>query len=496
MRSICADLLLQRFDLDAAQPRNRQLYACLRAAILDGSLTPMSRLPSSRDLAQELGVSRNTVIHAYDQLLAEGYVHSRVGSGTFVSATAPDRFLNIDGADNRAAADTTTTPLSRRATRLIERAQAAPKQWGAFMPGVPDVTAFPHRQYARILAKLWRTPSPELLTYASGGGRPELRQALAAHLRIARSIRCDPEQILITEGVHQAIDLTVKMLVDPRQSVWVEDPGYWGFRSVLGMEQGIRVVAVPVDAQGLCIPDRPGRPRLIFVTPSHQYPLGSVMSMARRQELIAFARANGAWIVEDDYDSEFRFGGHPIPAMQGMDAATPVIYVGTFSKTLYPGLRMGYMVVPRGLAKAFHTAQADLYREGHALTQLALAQLIADGHYASHIRRMRLLYARRRSFLVGLIEKHLGAEFLHSQDSNAGLHVVLRLPDHVDDVALQQTLAQRGILVRALSRYYVRAKPQRGLLLGYAGVPESHITAAFGELLSVLRASGIGVSQR
>lgn len=487
MRSVCADLLLQRFDPHAPGPRNRRLYACLRAGILDGSLAPMSRLPSSRDLAQALGVSRNTVIHAYDQLLAEGYVHSQVGSGTFVSATAPDRFLNIDGHFNGAVTGEAPTRLSRRASRLIEHAQAAPTQWGAFMPGVPDVTAFPHRQYARILAKLWRAPSPDLLTYASGGGRPELHQAIAAHLRIARSIRCDPEQILITEGVHQAIDLTVKMLVDPGESVWVEDPGYWGFRSVLSMEPGIRVVAVPVDAQGLCIPQRPGRPRLIFVTPSHQYPLGSVMSMARRQELIAFARANGAWIVEDDYDSEFRFGGHPIPAMQGLDAHTPVIYVGTFSKTLYPGLRVGYMVVPRGLAEAFRTAHADLYREGHALTQLALAQFITEGHYASHIRRMRLLYARRRSLLVSLIEKHLGVDYLHSQDSNAGLHVVLRLPDRVDDVALQQTLAKRGILVRPLSRYYARARPQRGLLLGYAGVSEAHITAAFGELLSVLR---------
>lgn len=435
-------------------------------------------------------MSRNTVIHAYDQLLAEGYVHARVGSGTYVSATAPDRFLTIHDAGVQAGGAAATSRLSRRAASLLERASAAPDQWGAFMPGVPDVTAFPNRHYARILAKLWRTPSPELLTYGSGGGRIELREAIATYLRVARSIRCDPAQILITEGVHQAIDLTVKMLVDPGDSVWVEDPGYWGFHSVLSMEPDVRVVPVPVDAQGLRIPQRPARPRLIFVTPSHQYPLGSVMSMARRQELLAFARTNGAWIVEDDYDSEFRFGGHPIPAMQGVDTQAPVIYIGTFSKTLYPALRVGYMVLPLSLADAFRTAHADLYREGHAITQLALAQLLTEGHYAAHIRRMRVLYARRRALLVELIQRHLGPDFLHAQDSKAGLHLVLRLPDHVDDVALQQALQVHGILTRPLSRYYVRATPQRGLLLGYASVPEAKIIAAFGVLRAVLRSAG------
>ncbi len=507
MRSVCADLVLQRLDRSPAGPRNRALYASLRGAILDGTLPPLSRLPASRDLAREIGLSRNTVTHAYDQLLAEGYVHSRVGSGTFVAATTPDRFLDSPRGEARgglagpaaslrhagagpASARPAADPparLSRRARELVAHSAAAVQQWGAFMPGVPDVTQFPSRHFARALSRLWRAPSPQLLTYATGGGHPDLRAALAEHLRVARGVRCEPDQILITEGVHQAIDLTARMLTDPGDLAWVENPGYWGIQRVLRMD-GLRVRGIAVDAQGMTLPARPGRPRLITVTPSHQYPLGSVMSLARRQASLAFARSVGAWVVEDDYDSEFRFGGHPIPAMQGLEADAPVIYIGTFSKTLFPGLRVGYMVLPAALADDFRTAHANLYREGHSLTQIALAELLSRGHYAAHIRRMRVLYGRRRALLAELIGRHLGAEFLDASDSNAGLHLVLRLPAQLDDVALVDALLARGILTRPLSRYYTGRTTARGLLLGYACVPEADIVAGFGTLLAELRA--------
>ncbi|GAA5237038.1 PLP-dependent aminotransferase family protein [Verticiella sediminum] len=494
MRSVTADLLLQRLNAQAPSgPRNRRLYEALRAAILDGSLPPRSRLPASRDLAAELGLSRNTVLHAYEQLQAEGYLHTRVGSGTFVAETAPDRFLHASRAVPAAPHAGLAPRLAQRARTALERASAFERQWGAFMPGVPDVRQFPNRHFARLLARLWRSPEPALLTYANGGGDMRLREALAQHLRVARSVRCEPEQLLITEGVHQAIEMAVKMLVDPGETVWVEDPGYWGFHSVLRMDPAITVRAIPVDEQGMRLPVEDGAPspRLVFVTPSHQYPLGPVMSMARRQELLAFARSRNAWIVEDDYDSEFRFGGHPIPAVQGLEENPPVIYIGTFSKTLFPGLRVGYMVLPRELAAAFRSVHADLYREGHAITQRALAHLIEDGHYAAHIRRMRVLYARRRALLVELIEQHLSSACLHTQDSNAGLHLVLRLPAHVNDAALAQDLIARGILTRPLSRYYLGDTTARGLLLGYACVEEADITPAFHALRQGLAEHGI-----
>ena len=490
MKSICADLVLHRLTPDAGAALNRQLYDCLREAILDGSLPPSSALPASRDLARETGMSRNTVLHAYAQLQAEGYVHSRVGSGTFVAATTPESQLSAGRA--RAAAPAAVTPvrLARRAQALVNDASAASRQWGAFMPGVPDVTQFPHRTFGRILARLWRAPAPELLTYSHGGGHPALRAAIAEHLRVARAVRCDADQVLVTEGVHQAIDMSLRMLVDPRDTVWVEEPGYWGFHKVLQMDAArvrpLQVESVD-DSAGAGWPRGGTPPRLIFVTPSHQYPLGSVMSLARRRALLDFARASGGWIVEDDYDSEFRFAGRPIPAMQGLEPDSPVIYIGTFSKTLFPGLRVGYMVLPRALAAPFRTAHADLYREGHAITQLALAELMEQGHYAAHIRRMRVLYARRRALLASLISEHLGPASLHPQASNAGLHLVLRLPEGSDDVVIAARAEARGVLTRPLSRYYRRSGAQRGLLLGYACVQESDIEPAFRVLLECIR---------
>ena len=490
MKSICADLVLQRLTPDAGSALNRQLYDCLREAILDGSLPPSSALPASRDLARETGMSRNTVLHAYAQLQAEGYVHSRVGSGTFVSATTPESQLSAGHARAVAPAAVTPVRLARRAQALVNDASAASRQWGAFMPGVPDVTQFPHRTFGRILARLWRAPAPELLTYSHGGGHPALRAAIAEHLRVARAVRCDADQVLVTEGVHQAIDMSLRMLVDPRDTVWVEEPGYWGFHKVLQMDAArVRPLQVESadDSAGAGWPRGGTPPRLIFVTPSHQYPLGSVMSLARRRALLDFARASGGWIVEDDYDSEFRFAGRPIPAMQGLEPDSPVIYIGTFSKTLFPGLRVGYMVLPRALAAPFRTAHADLYREGHAITQVALAELMDQGHYAAHIRRMRVLYARRRALLASLIAEHLGPASLHPQASNAGLHLVLRLPEGSDDVVIAARAEARGVLTRPLSRYYRRSGAQRGLLLGYACVQETDIEPAFRVLLECIR---------
>ncbi len=495
MRSICADLLLQRMGdggiESLGRPLNRGLYECIRQAILDGSLVPSSRLPSSRDLAHELGLSRNTVTYAYDQLLAEGYVRSLTGSGTFVAGVVPDSYaLGLDAPKGGAGAGPAPRPaprLSLRGRTLVEHALASPQQWGAFMPGVPDVTEVPNRRFAQILNQLWRRPPVELLTYGAGGGHPGLRQALAGYLKQARSVQCEPDQILITEGVHHAIDLIVRMLGDAGDTAWIEEPGYWGIRGILQVN-GMQMQPVPVDAEGLQFPLKPYEqpPRLIFVTPSHQYPLGPVMSLGRRTSLIEFATRRGSWIVEDDYDSEFRFSGQPIPSLQGMLPDTPVIYIGTFSKTLYPGMRVAYMVLPRELVGPLRAAQSELYREGHGLQQAALAEFIEGGHYAAHIRRMRLLYGARRNFLIGLVERWLGREWLHPLDSAAGLHLILNFPPGLDDVAVARRAREKGVLARPLSRYY-SSNPARGLLLGFASVPEAQMVPAFETLVGCIR---------
>ncbi|WP_414702973.1 PLP-dependent aminotransferase family protein [Polaromonas sp. UBA4122] len=494
MKSICSDLLLQHMGTAGiaalGKPFNRGLYECIRGAIQDGSLAPSTRLPPSRDLAAELQLSRNTVMYAYEQLLAEGYVHARIGSGTFVASTAPEAYLNATQASGSGAARVTMPGLSPRGARLLRDAAASPVQWGAFMPGVPDVTRFPYRRYAQISARLWSKPDPALLSYSYDGGLPALRETVAVHLRLARSIRCAPEQVLITEGIHQAIDLVVRLLGSPGDVAWVEEPSYWGIRSILQISD-IAMQPIAVDADGMSVPSVAAgttpAPRFVFVTPSHQYPLGAVMSLARRRALLELARQTGAWIVEDDYDSEFRYSGQPIPSLQGLEPDAPVIYIGTFSKTLFPGLRMGYLVLPPALATLFQVGHAELYRGGHLLTQAAIAEFMRCGEYAAHIRRMRLLYGKRRAVLAGLITRFLGPHSLHEHASNAGLHLVLRLPDEADDQAISTACKARGILARPLSRYFIGPKVQQGLLLGYACVPEEEIGPAFAILLECIR---------
>nr|WP_318383420.1 PLP-dependent aminotransferase family protein [uncultured Enterobacter sp.] len=486
MRSLVCDLLQLRLDEQAEGKLHKKLYNAVRLSILDGTLPPQARLPPSRDLACELHLSRNTVLTVYEQLLAEGYVVSRPGSGTFVAQTVPDSLLLAPHTAHERPHHDPSPALSRRGQHLLSQRRASPRQWGAFLPGVPDVKAFPHALFRKIQSRISRKPQARQLSYSNAGGSQALQQALVDYLRVARSVQCSADQILITEGIHQAIDLVSRMLCDPGDTAWIEEPAYWGIRNVLSMNE-VMLQAIAVDRAGMDPPEQTDTPpTLIFVTPSHQYPLGCVMSLERRQRLLALARQYGSWIVEDDYDSEFRFSGQPIPALQGLVEDAPVIYTGTFSKTLYPGLRLGYVVLPRPLMQALKSAHAELYRGGRLLTQEALALFITEGHYTAHIRRMRLLYARRRARLAGLIVDNLGKEALSEFNDNAGLHLVLALPERCDDVALAQEANERGILVRPLSRYYLNASTARGLLMGFAAMEESEMDKAFAVLLGVI----------
>ncbi|MDE1179698.1 PLP-dependent aminotransferase family protein [Paraburkholderia sp.] len=496
--SVLSDWLAQRIDRDNGQPVYRQLHRLLQQAILSRELPAGSKVPSSRLLAAELGIARNTVTQVYEQLVLEGYVNSSTGRGTFVADSAPDEIVGAPGSPTAldpsagAGADRPHDPdgampepraLSTRGARLIAGAGVSKRQLGAFMPGVPDVSKFPTRVWSRLHNKYWRRPRADLLTYAPGGGLPQLRNVLADYLRTSRSVRCTPGQIIITTGIHQSIDLAVRLLSDPGDVIWTEDPCYWGVRSVLQVS-GLQPRPIPVDEEGIApsADDLAHPPKLMLVTPSHQYPLGMVMSLARRRMLLEYARQHRCWIIEDDYDSEFRYGSRPLASLQGLDTAGQVIYVGSFGKTLFPGLRVGYLVVPEGLADSFATASAELYREGQLLQQAVLAEFIAEGHFTSHIRKMRTLYGQRRQTLLDAAAARFG-DALPAIGGDAGLHLVMRLPDGTNDRDVVDAAIERNIVVRGLSGYY--AQPERagsGLLIGYACVPDEEIEPAFDAL--------------
>ncbi|HAT32858.1 MAG TPA: DNA-binding protein [Janthinobacterium sp.] len=489
-----ADFLLQRIDRGLGangqrQPVNRQIYHVLREAVWSHALPVGLQLPSSRYLALELAVSRNTVTYAYEQLISEGYLEARPGAGTFVADTVPDRIPG--GADSvpGPARQGDAIGLSRRGATLLGQAGVNNLQWGAFMPGIPDVTLFPNKIWSRLQNKHWRRSRADMLTYAQGGGYLPLREAIADYLRVARSVNCTADQVIVTTGIHQSMDLAARLLGDVGDRAWVEDPCYWGTRSVL-QSLGIETVPIPVDGEGMQLRPEDLRhpPRFIVATPSHQYPLGTVMSLSRRRTLLDYAAAQQAWIIEDDYDSEFRYGSRPLPSLQGMDSRQRVLYMGTFSKTIFPGLRIGYLVVPEALAPLCATGLSELYRGGQIFTQAILTDFMSEGHFASHIRRMRMLYAERLLLLRAAIQEHFG-DTLGTSGGEAGLHLALCLPDDCDDRAICQAAGAQGLIVRPLSRYYMdTAGGRRGLMLGYASVPNEQIGPAFARLAAIIRA--------
>jgi GntR family transcriptional regulator/MocR family aminotransferase len=519
---ILSDWLAARLDRAAAEPVYRQVLRLMQQAILTSQFAPGAKLPSSRTLAVDLGIARNTVLHVYDQLTAEGYVISTTGSGTYVADTRPDsaavnarRSAAARGRPQTAAVElaaSTVGPapalarpahrseagdLSARGRRLIRQAGVSPKQWGAFMPGVPDVAEFPARTWSRLQAKLWKEANPDLLTYAPGGGYRPLRRALSDYLRVARSVNCTPDQIIITTGIHQSIDLAVRLLTDVGDRAWVEEPCYWGVRSVL-QSSGLTLAPVPVDDEGLNPRehDLQNPPRLALVTPSHQYPLGMVMSLARRRTLLEYARQHGVWIIEDDYDSEFRYGSRPLASLQGLDEAGRVIYVGSLGKMLFPGLRIGYMIAPEHLIDMFRTGVAELYREGQLMQQAVLTEFIMDGYLTSHVRRMRALYGERRQMLIDAITARFG-DTLPVMGDEAGLHFVLGLPDHANDREVTAAAYDAGVIVRPLAAYYSAETPgRRGLLLGYACVANEKIAPAFDTLARVIETTALRVPSR
>ena len=475
-------------DLPRGMPINRQIYQAIRKAILSQTLPVGLQLPSSRDLARDIAVSRNTVTYAYEQLLAEGYLETRTGAGTFVADTTPDQLSQMLAPNPSLTDPSGQSELSARGAALTRQAGVSALQWGAFMPGVPDVTLFPNKVWSRLQNKYWRRSQAELLTYGQGGGYLPLREAIAEYLRMARSVNCNANQVLITTGIHQSLDIVVKLLGETDDTAWVEDPCYWGTRSVLN-SLGIESIPIAVDQEGMRmrLANLRQPPRFICTTPSHQYPLGTVMSLSRRRMLLEYAAAHRVWIIEDDYDSEFRYGSRPLASLQGMDTQDRVLYMGTFSKTLFPGLRIGFLVVPEALAGAFATGIAELYRGSQVFLQAVLADFMKEGHFASHIRRMRMLYGERLQLLQAAIARNFGDKILIT-GGEAGLHLALMFADRCDDLKISEEAGRIGIIARPLSRYYMNPKTARtGLLLGYASVPSDQIGPTFDRLAEIIR---------
>ncbi|MDO9250297.1 PLP-dependent aminotransferase family protein [Hydrogenophaga sp.] len=470
---------MNRLGSQDALPLHRQLYEALRRAMLDGKLGAGERLSSSRDLAQDLGLSRNTVVAALNQLSVEGYLVSRVGSGTFVNDNVP-RVNPASAARPHLRGAPTVAParLSARGLALSTTFCATELEVQPFTPGIADFSAFPLTLWQRLQNKHWRMTYPDMLDYNDSGGYAPLRRAIADYLRVFRSVQLDADQVIVTTGTQQSLELCARLLADHGDTVWVEDPAYWGAVKAF-MATGLAIHPVRVDDEGICpgVADDAHPPKMIYLTPSHQYPTGAVMSLPRRHQLLSTARAHGAWVLEDDYDSEYRFSGPPISSLEGLDTDGRVLYMGTFSKVLYPGIKLGYLVVPKPLVAAFKQAHYDLNRPGQMPLQAALAEFIEMGHFSSALRRARQSYGERRAALLEALKPVLaaGTDGPFISGAEQGLHLCLRLPSHADDKALAQRLAQQGLTVRPLSAYCLARNDLKGLVIGYGYAPLTDI---------------------
>jgi GntR family transcriptional regulator/MocR family aminotransferase len=478
------------FTSSAPTPLYQQLYEYLRAAILSGQLKSGAPLPSTRALADELGVSRNTVLNAYDQLFAEGYLETIGGKGTFVTHTLPESLLTAQHhrRANGQPIKRTHTLSERAATLLVTPTMPggspAPPPKQAFKTGMPALDHFPYELWAKLLSRHAHALHPDRLIYQEVSGYHPLRQAIADHVLLARQVRCSPEQVIIVSGSQGGLYLAASVLLNAGDSVWIEDPGYLGARRAL-LAAGAQLVPIPVDGDGLNVDvgiARCPHARLVYLTPSHQFPLGVTLSLRRRLDLLAWAKNSSAYILEDDYDSEFRFAGHPLASLQGLDDAESVIYVGTFSKVLFPALRLGYLIVPPGLVDAFLAFRSATDYHLPILEQAALTDFIAEGHFTRHIRRMRTLYATRRTMLMDALK----ATSLEIDASETGMHLVGWLPDGVSDIWVEQRAAERQVRVMPISTFALEADLRAGLVLGYAAVDETEIRRGAQELARLL----------
>ena len=489
-----AGLTTIHLDPADARPLYQQMYEKLRQLILDAHIPPGTQMPSTRALAQELGVSRNTVLAAFAQLSTEGYLTSRAGSGSYVADPLPDDMFRA----RRPAAHLPqiirgNRPVSQQGSRLRELYLpwvAGSRSQRAFAVGVPALDAFPYAMWSRLMATRWRRQLPAYTPSGGSAGFLPLREAVAEYLVTARGLKCTPDQVIIVNGSQQALDLASRVLLDPGDVAWIEEPGYIGARLAF-LSAGARVGPVPVDAEGLSVSAgefRAPSPRLIYVTPSRHFPLGVTMSLARRLRVLSFATDRGAWIIEDDYDTEFRYTGRPLPALQGLDVEARVIYTGTFSKVLLPALRLGYIVVPPDLIETFLAARSIDGVHPPVVDQLVIADFMTGGHFARHLRRMRALYAERQEVLLRAAAIELD-DVLEVHGADAGMHLVAYIRGDMTDEHAARLAAAQQVTTLPLSRFCMDPVQRPALMLGYTGFRPPQINRAARQLGAALRRS-------
>jgi GntR family transcriptional regulator / MocR family aminotransferase len=481
-------------DARAETPKYRQLYEWFRRAILEGQLKPSQRVPSTRALASELKISRIPVSSAYEQLHAEGYFETFVGAGTCVARSIPDDALKPAAANSAANGNSRAHAKARTKRAISDRARSVllpPQTWidtmGAFRVSLPALEHFPAELWAKLVNRHARRLTRQQMAYANAMGYPPLREAIAEYLGASRGVRCDASQILVTTGSQLALQLASQVLLDAGDRSWIEDPGYHGARHALRMA-GAKIVTVPVNRDGLDVEEGIRRcpdAQAVYITPSHQYPLGVTMNATQRMLLLNWASRQGAWIFEDDYDSEYRFAERPIASLQSLDNAERVIYIGTFNKVMFPALRLGYAVVPKDLIDAFSSARDATDVFSSTLFQAVMTDFIREGHFARHIRKMRMLYMDRRAVLVDAIAKE-AADRLEVIGAEAGMHLVALLPKGVNDVAVVQRAAKAGISAMPLSFCYAKPPARGGLILGYGGADPRQIRDAMRKLAACL----------
>ena len=475
-----ATLSLVRVDARERRTLQEQLVDQLRRMILEHALRPGQQLPSTRSLADQLAVSRNTVLAVFDQLVSEGYLQGAHGSGTYVSAELPDRYLGV-GPAGRAVRESRVAPSIAGNVSVDSPPGAIVVK--PFRPCVPSVAEFPVETWERLRRRVLNRSGVRLLQYGAPAGDERLREQIAIYLRDYRGVRCVADQIIVTAGAQQAFNLIGRALGGPGAGIWFEDPGYVDAR--LAFENaGMTIVPQGIDAEGLTIPAwRAGAPRVVYTTPSRQFPLGTTMSLARRMEWLRFAAQHDLWLVEDDYDSEFRYEGRPLPSLQGLMPEARVVYVGTFSKSLYPSLRMGYVVAPAAHVRNFWEAKETADVHNPSVNQAVLAEFMREGHFVRHLRKMRALYAERaETFAEAVAREWRGLLTLSSL--GAGLNVAGWLASG-DEAGYAKAAAEHGFQAIALGRYAVEAKLKPGFLFGFGAYTPAQIRRAAQELGAV-----------
>lgn len=486
-----------KIDRKAQRPVYEQLYEGIRSAILRGVLRPNDRLPATRLIAEELGVSRNIVVMAFEQLVMEGYVQSRSGSGSFVAAEIP-AVMEHGGPDKgglvrkeivRNETRRLSSPFVQTLQRVVLPRNTMREESLPFQTGQPDLDIFPFAVWSKLAARVYRYLEFQHLGYEDAAGYYPLREAIAGHLRVNRSVQCEADRILVVGGTQQALALCAQLLLQPGDRFWIDDPGYTNARAVFTLFGG-EPCPIPVTGEGTDIdyaarhyPDA----RLAFITPSHQDPVGGTMPLAQRLRLLAWARDHRQWLIEDDYDSELRYKGKPIPSLQGLDTHGNVIYIGTFSKVLFPALRVAYMVLPdQEVFQAFKSLKALNDRQSALTDQLILTDFIREGYFHRHLRKVRGIYNNRLQCLMGELDIHL-SDVLSFTDPSAGMHLAAYFRRPVDEARLLQAAADKGLVLPSLKEYTIGSYDRPGILLGYAAFPEDKIRKAVKALARCIR---------